>query len=481
MSRQFFKNAAFLSLVEIILKLKGFIFIPLLTRHFGTINYGVWSQVAVLVTTLGPIIVLGTDAAIIRYLPGKPINEQKRQYIAWAIFLLFISITLCSLLLLFKRPLSYLFFGSSGEYLLFIPLAAATLLVSLSINTLRNWYRVQNNAKVYGYIALTQATLNTVALICNLIMHKGVYELVMYSLIADFLVVALLLVYFTYNFGWARPDFTIIKTLVKYGFPIIPAGYAMLGLNSMDRLFLVKYSTMAEIGIYSLCYSLGFMIIQVFVSPIWNMYPNMASQLFNNNKMDDMQRLFEKSVGIILLIAVPATVGMFVLGKQLLAILATPEFITGSHVMAIITVGYLFHVLSSYYDVALGLVQKQHLSTISISIAFLMNLLLNFLLIPKYGILGAAIATSVAFLFQFILSFSLASYYTQIKSSFSFPIKILSTSMVMGIGIYILSNAIPGKGLIKLFSLVALGSIFYAALLLLFRVIKINQLKSCRL
>ena len=75
MSRLFFRNAAFLTMVEIILKLKGFIFIPLLTRYFGTINYGVWSQVGIVVSTVTPLLILGTDSAIFKYLLEYSFNN----------------------------------------------------------------------------------------------------------------------------------------------------------------------------------------------------------------------------------------------------------------------------------------------------------------------------------------------------------------------------------------------------------------------
>lgn len=70
MIRKYFKNAGLLAVTEGFLQLKGLLVIPFLTRHFGTLNYGVWSQVAVLINTVTPLIILGTDSAAMRLLPG---------------------------------------------------------------------------------------------------------------------------------------------------------------------------------------------------------------------------------------------------------------------------------------------------------------------------------------------------------------------------------------------------------------------------
>lgn len=480
MSGQFFRNAVFLSLVEIILKLKGFIFIPLLTRHFGAIEYGVWSQVGVLVSTLSPLIVLGTDSAFIRYLPGKSLEIQKSQYSAWCIFLLMMSAGSFTLILTFEQSISQIFFGSSADYALYLPVAAFSLCTSIAINTLRNWHRIHNNAEIYGYIAIFQAILNTLAVVIMLTLNKGVLELVLYSLAADALVIIWLLLHITISYGWARPDFSIIAELVKYGLPLVPAGYAMWGLNSMDRLFLIKYSTLADIGVYSLCYSLGYMVIQIFVNPIWNMFPNTAAELYNQNKMYDIQRLFDRSIGIILLITLPSIVGIAILGNHLLLILTTSQFSSGAPVWTIITIGYLFHMLASYYDIIMGLTHRQLLSTLSISAAFLVNLVLNILLIPEYGILGAATATALGFVSQFIISLFAASFYTKIKTNIIFPVKILIVSLIMGVFLNLLSSLNPSVSISVLLMMIASGIFIYASLLFLFGFITIHQVKSFR-
>jgi len=471
MNHRFFKNAGFLAIIEMVLKVRAFIVLPLLTHHFGTIDFGVWSQVGVLVAALSPVLILGTDAAAMRYLPGCTLEEKKSKFLAWLLFLGILSSSLCLVLFWLRGTLATAFWGSTGEYESFVPLAAALLFITVLLNSVKNWYRICNDAKSYGLATVCQSLLELSALVIMLLRNEGVYELVSYTIAADFAAIIWLLARITQGYGWGTPDFKVILPFLRFGLPLIPAGYAMWGLNWIDRMFLVKYSTLSEIGIYSLVYGLGYAIIQLFVNPIWSMYANTASELYSHKKYDDLQKLFDQSIGLILLLTLPSIVGLVVLGERLLMILAPPEFLPGAPLMAIITVGYLFHMLGSYFDITLGLAHRQHLSTFSILIAFGVNFILNMLLIPHYSILGAAIATSMAFFVQFLASLWWAKKYLNLKANLWYPAKIMFASLAMGAVVYGLSYATESRGVAALLSLTLFGVLVYGAALVIFRVV----------
>lgn len=478
MIRKFFKNAGMLGITELILRLKGFIFIPLLTRHFGALNYGVWAQVGVLMSTIAPLAILGTDSAVLRVLPGLPLKEQKRSYSAWLIALFIITSLLCGSLYFFKRPITETFFGNSQEYMRFLPLVAATLFVNIFLNSTRNWFRIQNNAKVYAAISIAQSVLGLVAVIIMLVGKKSVYELVIYNIIVDLLIVLALLIKITREFGWSIPDYSALSSLYKFGLPLVPTGYAMWALNYLDRVFLVKYSTMEEIGVYSLVFGLGYIVIQTLINPIWLMYPSNASASYDKGDMAGLQKLFSYSAGLVLALGVPSVAGLLVLGKPIITILATSEFIAGAPLIALITGGYLFLMVASFFDVSLGLVHRQYLCTVSMACACGINIILNFMLIPRFTILGAAAATCLAFFSQLIISFILASRYKLLAVDFSFVYKILGISFLMGLIVQAASLTIRQYSLLTLLLLSLLGVVVYAVLLMLFGVVTTAMVKS---
>lgn len=464
--------------VEFIIKLKGLVFIPLLSRYFGALNYGVWSQFNTLIATVSPLIILGTDSAVMRYLPGDSREEQKRYYSAWCCFLLGVTALVAFFLVVYRRNVLLLFFGNKEKYASFMLLAVISLYVTLMLNLLRNWYRIVNNAKSYGIFAIIQAACDIAILLVILFFKKGVYEFILYSLILQLIMILFICWLIMKAYGWEKPDFNIIPKLLKYGLPLLPASYATWGLNSMDRLFLVKYSTISEIGIYGLAYGLGYMAIQMIINPIWSMYANTAAELYNQKKTEDLQKLFDRSINLILFLTLPAMAIIAVLSRHLVLVLATAEFLSGAQLIVIITSAYLFLMLASYYEISLGLVHKQYLATVSVFIACLINLACNMLLIPRYGIKGAAVATAVGFLSQLVFSFIFANKFMPLKNNFVFSAKILLVSILLGVVMHFLLHFFPNTGILPLLLLACAGILIYIILLFLFKIVSKERIMS---
>ena len=153
------------------------------------------------------------------------------------------------------------------------------------------------------------------------------------------------------------------------------------------------------------------------------------------------------------------------MGDRILGLLATPDFSRGASVMAIITLGYLFHMLSSYFDVALGLVHRQYFSTLSIITGALCTLALNFILIPRLSILGAAIASAIGFSVQFTMSYCIAMVYTELRVDIRFPGKIVAYSVLMGLLVWVAARYIAVPRVAGLMLPVIVGFLAYVSLL----------------
>lgn len=442
MLRKYFKNAGIIAITETVLSFKSILIIPFLTRHLGALNYGVWSQISTVVAILSPFIILGSHHGIIRYLPGKPKEERRNQFVAWLLFLVLMCVLIFLVVILAREELADVVFGGGDEFNLFLPLAAISLATDILLNAFRNWYRVENNAKIYSYINLGVSFLSAAAVAAILIRDETVFQLIVYSVGADFLVIGILVTHFLLSTGMPKPDFSIIRPVVKFGLPLMPAGWALLALNYVDRIFLVNYFDLRTIGVYGLAYSVGTLIVPFMLKPFRMMFPNSAAELFNQNDLKTLQRLYDRSAGTSLLLAIPTAVGLFVLGKPLLTVFATAEFAAGGPAIAFISAGYIFLILSDYFMVSLGLVHKQHYTTISYYVALAIHILLNFLLIPRFAITGAAVSTLLSFLALLVMCFVFANRYQVFKTNFAFIAKVIVSSSIMGAVAYLFNTMV---------------------------------------
>ena len=471
MIRDFLRNAGVMGAAELVARIKGVIVLPLLTRHFGTLDFGVWSQVGMVIFTLSPLVVLGTESGLIRLLPGHPVERQYRLFQGWVLFLLANATIAALAVTLGGSWLSVAFFGQAGEYEMFMPLAAASLFATTLANAARTWFRIRNDGSTLAVATVAQASLGIVAIVAAVISGFGIYGIVVVSLAVDLVLGLGLFTFILARQPRQAPDFSIIAPSLRFGLPLLPAAYAMWGLNWMDRLFLVRYATLHDIGIYAAAYGLGYTVIQVFANPVWAMYPNLAAELRNKQDLAGVDRLLHVTAGTMLALSLPAIAGMWALEAPIISVVAGPQYLQGALVMPVIGLAYLALMLASFGDIAVGLAHRQFLSTISIALGVGVNFALNLLLIPPYGIQGAAWATLGAFVVQLAASTVFAARVGPFWREFHLPFRIVVASIVMAALVRVLDGAITSSEPIRLALLIPLGAGSYVVVLVLLRAV----------
>ncbi len=480
--RLFFKNAWLVLLGQILEKLKVFIFLPLLTRYLGEANYGAWTQMGIVTATFAPLIFMGTDGAVVRYLAGQAEDKQRSWFSAWCLFLIGTASVVCCLLILYRHEMAKLFWGTSDSYALFLPLAALAMVANAGRNTAVQGFRLHNQAKIFPLIILFEVILNSGALALALFQQVGLYRLIVYTVISDCVVAVLGMLLISFEFGWAKPDFSIIPKLLKFGIIVLPSAYAMWGLNSMDRIFLVKYSDLAHIGIYATSYSLGYMVIPFMVRPFSAMFAATATTFYAQGKKSDLQREFRHSAGMAFALSLPATAGLYFLGGRILQLMAGDAFTAGSHLLPLISLAYICSVFHSYFAVSLALAHRHIYTTMSALIAVGVNFFLNWWLIPKYSITGAAVATLLAFAVEFLIVYIVERRYVKLfVSDFRYVAKIILCTAVMSVAVLFarrILSMIDAGNVLFLTTLAVIGVIVYLTALFATRVLTLRTLKA---
>lgn len=446
---------------------------PILTRIFGSVNYGIWAQVAVLANALGPIIVLGTDSATIRYLPGQDKETIRRGIGTNLAYFAAVSALAALLLARFSVPLSTALF-EEAENARYVVLIGGVIFANMLLNVCRVFYRVVDNAKVFSVISITQSITGTVISVGVVLLKGGIFELVLAQVVTDLVLDIVLLSHIALTFGIGRPELRVLGKFVRFGLPLVPAGYAMWGLNQADRFFVVHYHSLSDLGVYSVVYHLGYMFITMIYAPIWTMYGRTAAEFYNRGDLDGLNRLFRLSTRLALGLLVPAMVGMGVLGVPLMHLLAGQEFVRGAPLIPIITLAYVFHMIASYFAVSMGLAHKQYFSTLNIGVAVLVNLVLNYVLIPKFNITGAAIATMVSFGVQLLLNAIIGSRFVPLRFDWAALGKSILASLGMA-AVLVLLPMPPGQFWVLLWGL--LGMVAYAVLALALRLIRPEEVE----
>lgn len=478
MNHKFVKGIALLTIAEVISKLKILLIIPLITKNMEMTDYGIWSQVGVLVAVTTPIIFVGTDASMNRFFSGKSIDQIRSVFSAWMLFL-FVSMTLiASILLFFQSSIGMAFFSgqdNSRELMIFSILA---LITNVLLNAFRIFMRVCDKAKWLTIFNITQAVLSVLTIIIVLSKWTQASSIIIGTIISDMFLITITVVLFSLYHIWSKPDFSIIHGMIRYGAPLVPIAYAMWALNSLDRLFIIRFSNMDELAVYSMSYGIGSLITQMITGPVFTMYPNTAVKLYENQDLTGLKSLYSRSLLLILTTMLPAIFGIAAIGDQLIVVLSTGDYIQGSKIIVIVMVAYLFAIISSYGDITFQLVNKQKYSTYTITFAAILNALLNAILVPRYGILGAGISTILSFCVYAIISIVVSQKYIRMHLNVLPVIKLLLISIAMGFLTFILKKVIPFQNVFSLMLLMLSGATFYIVCVIKLRIITIDNVRS---
>jgi O-antigen/teichoic acid export membrane protein len=476
----FFRSAGILSLAAVVARARGLVVLPILSRYLGTGDLGIWAQVGIIASTVFPLVMLGSDSGLTRLLPGLDPALQARRFAGWLVFLA-AGASLAALAMLAARgPFALAFFGSSAEFAQYIPLVVASLFVSVLGNAARRWFMLRSDGTLLAASLVLQAVLSVAAILLAVALGRGLWEVIAYGVLADLASGLAALAVIAALGGIGRPDFGIVGPAVKFGLPLIPTAYAVWGLNWMDRIFLVHYQNFAAIGIYTAAYSIGYAVIEIFANPVWAMYPGLATRLHNLGSETESDRLLHATGGMMIAIVVPAIAGLWALDTPIITVIAGPGYAPGAAIVPIVALGYFFLMLSSFSDLALGLVYRQYLTTLSMTAAALVNLALNFLLIPGFGILGAAVATCAACLLHFLVSWHFAARRHRLWREFRHPLKIVIAAVAMAACVRAAGHLFSGPPMWQLLVLVPAGAVIYVVLADLMGAVQQEVKRACR-
>jgi O-antigen/teichoic acid export membrane protein len=194
-----------------------------------------------------------------------------------------------------------------------------------------------------------------------------------------------------------RVDQVVTRKLIRFGYPFIYAGLAFWLFGSMDRWLLAYMSTVEEVGIYSIAYRFASVILFVSMA-----FGQAWSPLAIKIQADHPQ--IYRAIYVDILLALLC--GMLLIGsgvalfsQEILIWLMPAEYYGAALLLSVLTLGLILQSTLQVTAIGISLEKKTYLFGRLSWMAVALNLILNLLMIPAAGGLGAAIATALSYLF----------------------------------------------------------------------------------
>ncbi len=406
--KQTVKHTSIFAFGKVSAKLVGFILLPIYTKEIAVSDYGVLGLLEIVELLGSHILSVGLPLSLMRWHSLEK-NEIKRKQWVFTNFVFLLVLSVLSLVLIFptKDSLSDLIFNSTEYSNFFIYVFLSILFITLS-KIPQTILRIEEKSILYSISVVCQFSLSLVLNIYFVAIKKwGVEGILIAHVISNG---ALFLILLPYLIKRMRPWFDVneLKDMLIFGLPFVLSAISATVLNLGDRYLLTKLSSLSEVGLYSLGYKFSNILKILVVDSFALGLPIVGWKIIRDNS--NPKRFFSKVLTYLTFILVWLGVGLSSYAQGIIHLFAlNKSYWDGYVVVPFLALGVIFVGMQKVYFFELQVSQKTKFISFIITTAAIVNILLNLLLIPPYGMLGSAYATVLAQFWSVLLAY----YYTQ--------------------------------------------------------------------
>ena len=361
----------------------------LTARYLGVSNYGLINYAAGIVAFVAPIMKLGLDSTIVFELVNKP--EKEGETLGTVISLSFISSLVC-----IGGVLAFTSIANHGEIETLVVCGLySTLLIFQALEMIQYWFQAKLMAK-YSSIAMLIAYLVVTIVQTLLIINKSSVYWFALSHSIDYLIISLILfiVYFRKKGQKLTFSSRTAKALLKVSHFYIVSSLMVTIFNNTDRIMLKLMVGNEATGIYSAAHTCASMTSFVFVAIIDSMRPTIFE--YKNKDRDQFKKSLIGLYSVIIYFSLVQCMGLSIFSSVIIKVIYGSKFMDAATVLCFSVWFTTFSYLGIVRNIwILSENLQKYLWKINMAGA-LMNVILNWIMIPLWGATGAAIASVIS-------------------------------------------------------------------------------------
>lgn len=372
----------------------GLITAPIYTRILSPEDYGQTSTFSSWVSIVGLIVGLQVGGTV-GIAKGKYSNEEYRKYCSSVMWLSFISFVAALLFfIVFSNELS----GILGFPVYLVPLIVINSYVSFVIsfcNSIMEFdFKIELKTIISIILSVTSISLSFV-FVLNMSNDKYIGKII--GSLIPMIVIATIEFFVVMSRGKSLFSVNYWKFCLPLSIPLIFHAAGGTILAQSDRIMLKSMVGEAETGIYSVVYTLA-----TIVDVLWTAFNHSwVPFYYDYKKRKDVKQILQKSNGYLFTFTI-ITIGFMLCAPEVFKILAPENYWGGLSIIPLVSTAYYLNFMYSFPANHEFYNQNTKMISISTVMSAVLNIVLNYLLIPTYHGVGAAVATVISYLFCFI-------------------------------------------------------------------------------
>ncbi len=399
--RALFTGAAIYGAGDVAVQVVGFLLLPIYVQYLTPFDYGILALLAGIEAPAKLFFRWGVDGAFMRYwYDAEDIGSRQQLASTLFFFLLALNGVLLVASVAVAPLVSERLLGATG----FTMALQLTLLNTFAIGfTFIPFHvmRLQNRAREFSALTLARSVST---LLLRIVLIVGFGYGVMGIVIADVTITALLM---TVMVPWfaplIRPVFSraVLRKALAFGLPRVPHGVALQVMSVGDRFVLRMFREVSDVGLYSMGVSFG-LIPKIALGAFEYAW---APFYYATAREPGAPRIFSMvtTYGIAMLALM--TAGLSAIAADLLDVTTRGIFVSAAGVVAWTAVGVFFYGTYLLTSIGLNITSHTRYYPVSTTIGAVLNVGLNFALIPRFGIIGAAWANGAAYAAQAAIAY----------------------------------------------------------------------------
>lgn len=382
---------------QVLSRLVGFLMIPIYTHYLKPVDYGVYQLVGITLEVIGIVLSLGIADAVYRfYYDADEVKDPKTVISTACLGVPAISFVILGVLNLKSEYMASIILEGTDQWV-FFTLAFGALWFNQQVDLVYTYLRVTQSSAIYLVLSLAKLTM---ALSLNIyfivVLGWGVL-----GIFTSNLITAAFFSIITYPVLLKKVgltfSLTIARKMVRFSLPIIPANLASLAVNASDRYFIRAFLSIADAGIYSLGYRLGNAIFYLIRVPFMQIWGPRRYALHSGGAPAEIYAIIATYFAGLMIFS---GLGISVFVQDVIKIISPQEYWGAARYVPPVALCYIIYAMDHHVAFGILIAKRTEYWTYVNLVMGALNLLLNFILISRYGIWGAVLATFLSLVFK---------------------------------------------------------------------------------
>lgn len=436
MKEKLFSKGIIYVIGSILTQLINFLLVPIYTNKLSLEEVGSFNMITTIQSLLAILITLSIYSGMSRFF-NEVKDKERLKNTAITFALIWASIVIFFVIIIGDNIINLLIKDTfNSKYLKIIII---TVMIEPIINIYSAYYLMKFKAIRCVVINVGSALIKCfISMVLVLFYNKGIMGLLCGQLIGT-IICAITILFFNMRSIKIVIDFDYLKKMLRYSVGLIPGLISTWILTLIDRFFLNNMCGLDTVAVYSISYKVGMLVNPFFIIPFANIFNAYKFKVYKEEegrlKLNNMLKYFSYIGWLVIFV-------IAIFSKEVIIIISNKNYLSGVYLIPLISISYFIWGLSNFYSFGLHIKNKMLINSSIVAISAIINVCLNIILISKFSMYGATLATIISYIVANILYYYVSKKYYDMEFSLSKPfllgiyfiilycIKIISSSII---------------------------------------------------